>query len=281
MAPPKTWFITGCSTGLGRALVEHLLSKSYNVVATARNPASLAELDKDWPDTLLVLPLDVHDTVQIEHAVEASLAQFGTVDVVVNNAGYGLVGNFEGMSDAQIRNQFETNFFGALAVTRAFLPHFRSNRRGHFLHVSSIAGVSVAPGGGIYSATKFALEAFSEGLSKECAHLGIKSISIEPGPFRTDWAGRSLVHAERDIADYDESLTPFRSYLAQANGNQKGDPFRAAAAMEAIVLEEHPPLRLPLGAAAHRSFYKKLDDMRDDTARFTELTLSADFPDQA
>jgi NADP-dependent 3-hydroxy acid dehydrogenase YdfG len=279
MKHTQTWFITGCSAGLGRALTDYLLSKNYNVVATARNLDSLKDLQNLYPDTLLALLLDVHKQDQIDHAVEASLSQFGTVDVVVNNAGYGLVGNFEGMTDAQIRHQFDTNFFGALAVTRAFLPHFRANRKGHFLHISSIAGLNVAPGGSIYSASKFALEGFSEGLAKECADLNIKSICIEPGPFRTDWAGRSLVYAEHDIADYDSTLTPFKSYLAQANGNQKGDPYRAAQTMEAIVAIANPPLRLPLGAAANRVFYKKLDEMKEDTQRFSALTLSADFPE--
>jgi len=276
---PKTWFITGCSTGLGRALVEHLLPKGYNVVATARNADSLRDLATTWPDTLEVLTLDVHNEAQITHAVESAITRFGTVEVVVNNAGYGLVGNFEGMSDAQIRHQFETNFFGALAVTRAFLPHFRAQGGGWFLHVSSIAGMNVSPGGSIYSATKFALEGFSEGLAKESAHLGIRSIIIEPGPFRTDWAGRSLVYAEQDIADYDAALNGFKSYLEQANGRQKGDPARAAAAMEEVVHMEQPPFRLPLGAAAHRVFFKKLDELRDEAHRMEPITLSADFPE--
>ncbi len=281
MSISQTWFITGCSTGLGRALAIYLLAHGHRVVATARKPANIASLPGATADNYLALPLDVTQPGQIEATVAQAWQRWGRVDVVVNNAGYGLVGSIEGMGDAQIRHQFEVNFFGAVAVTKAFLPLMRQAGGGRFLHVSSIAGLNAAPGGAMYSASKFALEGFSEGLHKEGAAVGITSTLIEPGPFRTDWAGRSLVYAEQRIEAYEATVGTMFAYLDGANGRQKGDPDRAAAAMAAVAAMDQPPLRLLLGAGAHRTFFKKVADLQAEAQQHEALTLSADYPDAA
>ncbi len=283
MQPPnpinmtKTWFITGCNAGLGLALAKHLLSQGYQVVGTVRRPNSLADLLQQYPDLLLEVILDVTHTVQIEAAIKQAIDWAGRVDVVVNNAGYGLVGGLEGMTMDQIRHQMETNFFGAVAITKGFLAHFRVQGGGRFLHVSSVAGVNVSPGGSIYSASKFALEGMSEGLMKEASHLNIFSTIIEPGPFRTDWAGRSLVYAAEEIPDYEESLGAFKSYLSQADGRQKGDPAKAAAAIQTVAEAENPPFRLPLGEAAYRVIPTKLASVAAELQAWERVGKPTDF----
>lgn len=273
----KTWFITGCNSGLGLALAHHLLPQGIKVVGTVRKAGAFASLVEQYKDLVLEIVLDVTDEAAIPVAVTQAINWAGRVDVVVNNAGYGLVGAVEGMSMAQVRHQMETNFFGALGVTQAFLPHFRAHGGGHFLQVSSIAGINVSPGGAMYSASKFALEALSEGLMKEAQHLNIFSTLIEPGPFRTNWAGSGLVFAEKEIADYDQSLSAFKGYLESANGNQKGDPAKAAAAMQAITEVPKPPFRLPLGEAAYRVVPAKLQAHAEELAQWEYLGKPTDF----
>ena len=216
---------------------------------------------------------------QVTHATESAITRFGRVDVVVNNAGYGLVGALEGMTDAQLRDQMETNFFGALSVTRAFLPHFRAQGGGRFIHISSVAGFTVGAGGAIYSASKFALEGLSEGIAREGKDLGILSTCVEPGPFRTDWAGRSLQLSEQSISAYDSTVSALTDRLAKVNGKQKGDPAKAAAAIEHIATLPDPPLRLPLGEMAYQTYVRRLDEIRAEFERFADLTRSADFPE--
>jgi len=273
----KNWFITGCSTGLGKALCEYLLPKGYKVAATVRNSDSLAALKSQFPEQLWVYMLDVNHTESIAGIVSQAITDLKQIDVVVNNAGYGLVGNVEGMTEAQIRNQMETNFFGAVFITQAFMPHFRANGGGNFLHVSSIAGVNVSAGAALYGASKFALEGFSEGLMREGAPLNITSTCIEPGPFRTDWAGRSLVYAENDLAAYDESVGKMKDYLKMANGNQKGDPAKAAWAMEQVTLMTQPPLRLPLGNQGYSVVTNKLDFWKNELESVKNITTACDF----
>jgi NAD(P)-dependent dehydrogenase (short-subunit alcohol dehydrogenase family) len=273
----KNWFITGCSTGLGKALCEYLLPKGYKVAATVRNLESLTELKSQYPDTLWVYQLDVQNTAAIHDVVAESIADLGQIDVVVNNAGYGLVGNIEGMGEAQIRAQMETNFFACVFISQAFMPHFRAIGGGCFMHVSSIAGVNVSPGAGIYSASKFALEGFSEGLMREGAAVNITSTCIEPGPFRTDWAGRSLVFAEKEIAAYEPTVGRLHDYLTTANGNQKGDPAKAAWAMEQVSLMEKPPFRMPLGNQAYNTVNTKLEFWKNEHESVKAITTNCDF----
>lgn len=254
-----------------------MAQEGYQVAATVRNQEAKDLLLRQFPERVKVYLLDVTDISKIPQVIDEVLVDYNRIDVVVNNAGYGLVGNFEGMTLKQIRHQFEVNFFGLIEVTRAFLPHFRANKSGRFLHVSSQAGFNAGAGGSIYSASKFAVEGFSEGLGRECQHLGIYSTCIEPGPFRTDWAGRSLVLAEQRLYDYSEALNRFHDYLETANGNQKGDPEKAAVAMVTIAETGTPPTRITLGKSATALLEGKLNSWSQMRHEWIDLSNSCDF----
>jgi NAD(P)-dependent dehydrogenase (short-subunit alcohol dehydrogenase family) len=265
----KVWFITGSSTGFGRILVDQLIAKGETVVATARKSEQLEDLVDQYPDRMIALSLDVTQPEQVRAAVSQAILSFGRIDVLVNNAGYGMMGAIEEVTDAEVRQQYETNVFGALDVMRAVLPHMRRQRSGHILNLSSVGGVVSFPGAGIYCSTKFALEALSEAMAKEVAPLGIKITLVEPGAFRTDFNGRSLVTTDNLIADYDEAIGGFREWVRDVDGKQPGDPTKAVATMIRVVASENPPLRLPLGADAVRAIEAKLAAIQEDvnTAR--------------
>ncbi len=199
------WLITGCSTGFGRELSKILLAEGYCVVVTARDPAKIADLVADHPQTGLALALNVDDPAQIAASVGAAMKKFGRIDVLVNNAGYGYLAAVEEGEDAEIRAMFETNFFGLAAMSRAVLPIMRAQKSGTIVNISSMGGVCSFPGIGYYNATKFAVEGLSEAMAKELAPLGVKVLIVEPGPFRTDWAGRSLKTPKRAIDAYAET----------------------------------------------------------------------------
>ncbi len=277
--PQRIWFITGASTGFGRLLAEEALRVGQKVVATARKPEQIANLGDLYSDRCLVLPLDVTDQGQVDSAVEQTIARFGRVDVVVNNAGYGVAGAIEEVSEAEFMPMFETNVFGLLRVTRAFLPHLRKQRSGHILNLSSIGGVVASPGMGYYNATKFAVEGLSESLAAELAPLGVHVTIIEPGPFRTDFLGRSGVVAKNRTADYDNTAGNMRKYFAENDGKQKGDPHRAVLAMMRIVESPNPPLRLLLGASALQRLRAKLRNWETEIAEWEQVTVDADFPE--
>lgn len=270
----KVWFITGASTGFGRLLTEHLLTLGAHVVATARKPEALGDLASP---NLLVLPLDVTQPAQIASAVEQALARFGHVDVLVNNAGYGVTGAFEEVSDEELQPMFQTNVFGLIAVTRAFLPQFRARRSGHILNLSSIGGLIGGPGWGMYNATKFAVEGMSEALGGELAPLGIHVTLIEPGPFRTDFLGRSGVLAAREIPDYAPTAGKAREYLQTQHGRQPGDPQKAIEAMVTVVESTNPPRHLVLGKIALDRFRAKIKSFEDEMSTWEDVTLGADF----
>jgi NAD(P)-dependent dehydrogenase (short-subunit alcohol dehydrogenase family) len=253
----RVWFVTGCSTGLGRALAEEVLSHGDRLVATARDAAAVKDLAERHPDRAVAVRLDVTDADQVAAAVGIGLARFGKVDVLVNNAGYGLRGALEDVEESELRRQFETNVFGALAVTRAVLPAMRRRRAGLVVQVSSVGGVTTMLGGGAYSGTKFALEGLSEGLAAELAHLGIKVVIVEPGPFRTDFAGRSIRWATPS-EDYEPVMAPAKATFDAYDGNQPGDPARAARAIIEVAGWDDPPLRLPLGAEAFARIRERL-----------------------
>lgn len=255
---PPVWFITGCSSGLGRALAARVLAWGHRLIATARDPETLAELVATDPDRCRALALDVADAAQVASVVAQAAEAFGRLDVVVNNAGYGLVGAVEEYDDAQITRNFETNFFGALRVIRAALPILRSQRRGHFVNLSAAAVIANYPGFSIYGATKWALEGVSESLAAEVRPLGLKVTIVQPGPFRTDFVARSLERATRQIPDYDSSSGKFRRFLETMSGLQPGDPTKAADAIIAAVAAENPPLRLVLGKYAVDKARRKL-----------------------
>jgi NAD(P)-dependent dehydrogenase (short-subunit alcohol dehydrogenase family) len=275
----RTWFITGASTGFGRVLAEEVLKAGGKVIATARNRDKVADLEAKYPQKAKALALDVTDDSQVDSAVTQAFAQFGRVDVLVNNAGYGVAGAIEEVSESEFMPMFETNVFGLLRVTRAFLPHLRKQRSGHILNLSSIGGVVASPGMGYYNATKFAVEGISEALAAEVAPLGIHVTIIEPGPFRTDFLGRSGVVAKTRVADYDTTAGNMRKYFAENNGKQKGDPVRAVHAMMQIVESPNPPLRLPMGASALERLRNKLASWKKEIAAWEQVTLGADFPE--
>jgi NAD(P)-dependent dehydrogenase (short-subunit alcohol dehydrogenase family) len=270
------WLITGCSTGFGRELVRAVLRHGYRAVATARNPATLAEFAGN-PDAL-VMTLDVTLPAQIADVVAQAEARFGAIDVVVNNAGYGYLSAVEEGEDEEVRAMFETNFFGLANVTKAVLPGMRARHRGHVVNISSMGGLIGFPGIGYYNATKFAVEGLSEALAKECAPLGIKVTIVEPGPFRTDWGGRSLKTPKVAIADYAETAGARRAAIEGYSGQQPGDPVRAAEAIIAAVTAPEPPLHLVLGRPALDAINAKVKEFSAELDAWKVTTLGADFP---
>jgi len=275
----KVWLITGSSTGFGRVLAEVLLEKGERVVATARNLESLADLQKQYPDSLKALTLDVTNFAQIDEVIKSSNDWANRIDVLVNNAGFGLVGAIEECSMDEIRHQFETNLFGAIAMIQAVLPTMRAQKSGHILNISSVVGLTSYMGTGFYSATKHALEAINESLGKEMETFGIKSIAINPGPFRTDFAGRSLRLSAKTIDAYDGPVHDRRTGIQEMDGTQVGDPYKAALAMIAVVEAENPPQNLPLGKMAYDVFHDKAKKLVEDTETWKDTSLGADFDD--
>jgi NAD(P)-dependent dehydrogenase (short-subunit alcohol dehydrogenase family) len=260
----RVWFVTGTSSGFGREIATAALDAGDRVVATARDVAGLADLVERAPDRVRTVAVDVTDPAAVRRGVAVAVEEFGRIDVLVNNAGYGSRGAVEEFAEAQIRAQFDVNVFGVLDVTRAVLPVMRAQGSGHVVQMSSVGGVTATLGGAIYAGTKFALEGLSEGMSLELAPLGIRVTLVEPGPFRTDFAGRSAVHGE-PIADYAPIMDASRERFLAQDGRQPGDPARAAAAIVELVGLDDPPLRLPLGAAS-------FDRMRERfTARLADL----------
>lgn len=273
------WFVTGCSTGFGREIAKLVLSKGWRIAMTARRKESLADLVKGNEDRALAIQLDVTDPAMIEKAVADAEARFGHIDVLVNNAGYGYFSGIEEGEDAEIRRQFETNVFGLNALTLKVLPGMRARRKGHILNFSSIGGLIAYPALGYYNASKFAVEALSEALAKEAAHLGIKVTIVEPGGFRTDWAGRSVIESSIEIEDYAETAGAYRKGLKEGSGHQAGDPVRAAEAVVKITEVENPPLRLLLSAQAYERAMERVEELRKNFEDWKDLTLSTDFPE--
>lgn len=247
----KTWFITGASRGLGLQIARAALAAGDTVVATARSPEGLAGVLGADGDRLSVIALDVTDPEGAQRAVGQALEQFGKIDVLVNNAGQAQLGWFETISAAKVRQQFETNVFGAMNLARAVLPHMRARRSGLVVTISSINGLLANAGGSIYSASKFALEGWMEGLAQELEPLGVKSLVVEPGMLRTDFLDDSSArHADIEIADYDEASAQFRSFIAEANHRQPGDPAAVAALIVELAASSAPPARVVFGEDA-------------------------------
>lgn len=272
------WFITGASSGLGRALAEAVLDSGARVVATARRPEMLADLGRRYEDRVLTVVLDVTDKLSIEQAVAEAERRFGRIDVLVNAAGYGYLAAIEEGEEEGVRAQFETNVFGLLAVTKRILPGMRARKSGRIVNISSLGGLVAFAATGYYHATKFALEALSESLAQEVAPLGIKVVIVEPGAFRTDWAGRSMVESATVIEDYAETAGKRRQATRAVSGQQPGDPVRAARAIMEVIALEQPPLRLLLGGSALTIALKRLDTLRDTFEAWAETTRGADFP---
>ena len=279
-SPTPVWLITGCSTGFGLELAKLVLARGWNAVVTARDPAKLAPLMDGAGESALALALDVTDARQITAAVAAAEARFGGIDVLVNNAGYGYQASVEEGEEAEIRAQFDANVFGLFALTRAVLPGMRARRRGHVLNVTSVAGFMGFPGSGYYAASKHAVEGWSDALAVEAAPLGIKVTCVEPGPFRTDWAGRSLKQTPSRIADYAETAGARLAATAEKSGTQAGDPVRAAQAMIDLTLQAAPPRHLVLGAWGHDAVVAKLRERLAEVESLRETALATDFPQE-
>lgn len=276
MTHTPVWLITGCSTGFGRELVRAVLDRGGNVVATARRVATLDEFAGN--PAVLIAELDVTKRDTIAAAVHQAMARFGHIDVLVNNAGYGYLSAVEEGEDAEVRAMFDANVFGLADVTKAVLPGMRAQSSGHIVNISSMGGLVGFAGIGYYNATKFAVEGLSEALAKECAPLGIRVTVVEPGPFRTDWAGRSLKVPKTPIADYALTAGARRTGIQGYSGSQPGDPVRAAKAIIAAVEAPEPPLHLVLGKVAHDAARTKIEDFGAELERWRALSLSADFP---
>jgi NAD(P)-dependent dehydrogenase (short-subunit alcohol dehydrogenase family) len=278
-ASTPVWFITGCSTGFGRELAFAVLDKGWRAVVTARQPGSLAEFSERYGERALVLELDVTRREQIDHAVQQTLQQFGRIDVLVNNAGYGYLSAIEEGDDRDVRDMFEVNFFGLADTIKAVLPVMRKQHAGHIVNITSVGGLIGNPGSGYYGASKFAVEGLSEALGAETAELGIKVIAVEPGPFRTDWAGRSLKQTKTPIDAYDTIAGQRRAAISAHSGKQPGDPVRAALAIIAAVESPTPPAHLILGSNGLERVKAKLDALRAEIAAWEDVTRSADFPE--
>lgn len=273
----KVWLITGASRGLGAHIAQAALDAGDRVVVTARRAAALEALFNHQPDRVLKLTLDVTDQAQAHAAVEATLTRFGRLDVLVNNAGYGQLGPFETNSHADVERQFQTNVFGVFNVCRAVLPLMRAQRSGHVFNLSSMGGLIGMGGAALYSASKFAVEGFSESLAQEVASFGIRVTLVEPGVFRTDFLdGSSMAFGSEQIADYAAFVDKLRASCAAGNHQQTGDPAKLGLALVTLANSEHPPLRYLAGSDAFSQVSAKLVRMQDEIARWQELSVSTD-----
>jgi NAD(P)-dependent dehydrogenase (short-subunit alcohol dehydrogenase family) len=272
----KVWFVTGTSSGFGRRILEEVIRRGERVVATARDPKSLDDLVKLAPDRVLALQLDVTKTDQIEAAVAAAIERFGAVDVLVNNAGYSIVGAVEETSEEELRGAFEPMFFGAVAMTRALLPHMRERRSGSIVQLTSVGGLTTAPGFGPYCAAKHALEAVSEALAAELEPFNVRVLIVEPGAFRTNLFGGAFKTMPA-LDAYAQSVGPTRAYVEAQAGKQAGDPAKAARAIADAVDSELPALRLPLGADAVQGIRAKLAQVTADIDRTEQIASATAF----
>jgi NAD(P)-dependent dehydrogenase (short-subunit alcohol dehydrogenase family) len=271
----KTFLITGVSSGFGRALAEAALNDGDTVVGTVRSEADKPAFEALGPAAHALI-LDVTNTGAIAPAVAEVERSIGAIDVLVNNAGYGHEGILEESSIDDLRRQFEVNVFGAVAMMQAVLPAMRQRRAGHIINITSMGGLMTLPGLSYYHGSKFALEGISESLGKELKDLGIKVTAVEPGGFRTDWAGRSLVRAERSIGDYDAIMEPIRKRRAELSGWQIGDPKKAAQAMLKLALSDNPPAHLLLGSDAVRLVEEKMKSLQAEFKAWKSVSLATD-----
>ncbi|MFC7775619.1 oxidoreductase [Pantoea sp. GCM10028869] len=276
MSNVKTLFITGVSSGFGRALAQVALNRGYRVVGTVRNAAAKAEFENLHAENAFAYELDVTHFAAIEAVIADVETQLGPIDVLVNNAGYGHEGVMEESSLDEMRRQFDVNVFGAVAMIKALLPFMRQRRQGHILNITSMGGFITLPGISYYCGSKFALEGISETLSKELAPFNIHVTAVAPGSFRTDWAGRSMVRSARSIADYDALFDPIRQAREEKNGKQLGDPFKAASAMLDVIESSNPPAHLLLGSDALALVRQKMESFSAEIDRWEALTRSTD-----
>ena len=272
---PLTWFITGTSGGFGSELVRAALARGDSVVATSRDPEKVEATFPNCSDRLLALRVNLHSLSEIEEAVVVAIATFGKIDILINNAGYGLIGAIEEASEKEILELFQINVFALLRMTRAVLPHFRKNRSGHIVNISSLWGLTSDPGAGIYNATKFAVEGLSQALVQEVKPLGINVTIVEPGGFRTNFV-TSAVLTSTIIDDYKETVGAIRGRIERKHQTQRGDPKLGAEAIVNAVTSQHPPLHLLLGPDAYKDTIEHLDAQRREFEAWHEVTHSTD-----
>lgn len=273
----SVWFVTGAARGLGAAITREALGRGHRVVATARDEAAVLRAYPERPAGLLAVRADVTEAGELAKAVEAGVAEFGRIDVVVCNAGYGLVGAVEETSDEAARELFDVNVFGVLNTLRATLPTLRAQRSGHVLNIGSVGGFATAPAVGLYGASKFAVEGISEALHGELTPLGVRVTIVEPGGFRTDFLNGSSIRVEpASIGDYAAGAGPVREALAQVDGRQPGDPAKAAEAIVDVTEAAEPPLRLQLGRDAVERVEAKLELVRRELDQWRHVALSTD-----
>jgi NAD(P)-dependent dehydrogenase (short-subunit alcohol dehydrogenase family) len=273
----RIWFITGTSSGLGRALAETVLERGETVVLTARNPQQIEDLAASFPNRTLAVQLDVTKPEEVREAVKQAIAKFGRIDVLVNNAGYKVAGVVEEVSDEEVRYQFEINFFGVLETLRAVLPYMRKQRSGHILNISSTACFMAEATGGFYGSSKLALEGISGSLAYEVEPFGIKVTAVEPGSFKTDFIKRSFVANDSQIDDYKELVNQSRQDMLDDHGKQPGDPKKAALAMIKVVDSDNPPQRLALGADAVEIIDHALEFIKGDLDAWKEVSVNTAF----
>ncbi len=277
MTDKRIWLITGCSTGFGRELAKVVAENDELVIGTVRKHQQIEELEALNNDKILGVALDVQDQQSIDKAGDIIGEKFGKIDVLVNNAGYGTIGPIEETSDEEIVRQFDVNVYGAIRMIKLVLPFMRKQRSGHILNITSIAGLNGFPGVGIYNGSKFALEGIGEALAAEVNHLGIKVTNVEPGPFRTDWAGRSATYNESKIDDYKETATKNMESIRSVSGNQVGDPLKAVKAMFELTKLENPPMHLPLGGPAYKRVGIRLAEFKEEVEKFEYLGKPTDY----
>ncbi len=275
----KIWFITGISSGLGKAIAQTVMEQGDFVIGTFRNQNQADSFNNQHQDKALALVLDITQSEHIDSTFQLIKQKFGRIDVLVNNAGFGFARAIEETSTEEVRNVFEANFFGTLKLTQTFLPLFRKQRSGHIIQISSHGGFKAFAGFGIYNASKFALEGFSEALAQEIAPLGIKLTIVQPGPFRTSFAGNSFRQANLAIDDYANTAGVFREKIKQVNGKQEGDPKKGAKAVYDITTLDKPPLRLPLGKIALLTLTSKLESVKADIDACRDIAENAVFND--
>lgn len=268
----KVWFITGASAGFGRSFAEYAIQQGYQVVITARRLDKLESIKAAAPDQVEAIKMDVNNSAEVSDAVKKAVKRFGRIDVLINNAGFGIVGAVEETPESELRAQMETNFFGAVNVIQALLPTFRQQRSGAIVNISSLGGQLSFAGFGAYSASKFALEGLSEALAAEVTPLGIKVLIVEPGSFRTELAGSAMKYMP-EMADYKDTVGQTRNFAKGMNGTQEGDPFKAAAAIDKALFTEKTPLRLQLGEDSVNAIRQHSNNLLHDLAAWERVAI--------
>lgn len=277
---PGGWLITGCSTGIGRHIAEAALAKGHKVAVTARKPEAVEDIVSAHPERAIALALDVTKRDQVDAAVRETERSFGGINVLVNNAGYGYMAAVEEGEDDEIRALFDTNYFGAVAMIQAVLPGMRARGRGHVINISSMTGLVANPPNVFYSSTKFALEALTEGLSKEVGPLGLHVTAIEPGAFRTDWSTRSMKEASHPIDAYADTVGARKALIKLVGDRFPGDPRRIADAVLMVSERKDPPLHLLLGHDVYKAYREKLSGLMASVEEWKDVTLDVNFPNE-